>query len=82
MGFKVLLQNIRSIQRNFDELEVRLHQLDTKSHNIALTETWTSEKTMKGSFQLTSYSKLITCDGESRGEGVRVWDFLSVMNSR
>ena len=65
MGFKVLLQNIRSIQKNFDELEIFLHHLDTKPHIIALIETWTSEKTLKGSLQLTGYSKLITCDRES-----------------
>ena len=80
MGFKVLLQIIRSIQRNFDELEVFLHHLDTKPHIIALTENWTSEKTLKRSFQLTGYSKLITCDRKSRGSGVGffVSDELSV----
>ena len=80
MGFKVLLQNIRSIQKIFDELEVFLHHLDTKPHIIALTETCTSEKTLKGSFQLTGYSKLITCDRESRGGvvGFLVSDELSV----
>ena len=47
MGFNILLQNIRSIQKTFDELEVFLHHLDTKPHIIALTETWTSEKNIK-----------------------------------
>ena len=47
MGFKVLLQNIRSIKKNFDELEAVLHHLDTKPHIMALTETWTSEKNIK-----------------------------------
>ena len=80
MGFNILLQNIRSIQKTFDELEVFLHHLDTKPHIIALTETWTSEKTLKGPFQLTGYSKLITCDRENRGCGVGflVSDELSV----
>ena len=82
MGFNVLLQNIRSIQKNFDELEAFLHHLDKKPHIIALTETRTSGKTLKGSFQLTVYSKLRywTCDRESRGGGVGfvVSDELSV----
>ena len=47
MGFNVLLQNIRSIRKNFDELEAFLHHLDTKPHIIALTETRTSGKTLK-----------------------------------
>ena len=60
MVFKFLLQNIRSIQRNFDEREVFLHHFDTKPPLIALIDIWTSEKTLKRSFQLTCYLKLIT----------------------
>ena len=51
-------------------LKFFLHHFDTKPHIIALTENWTSEKTLKQSFQLTCYSKLITCDRESSGGGV------------
>ena len=47
-----------------------MNHLDTKTHIIALTQNWTAGKTLKGSFQLTSYSKLITCKRECRGSAV------------
>ena len=60
-------------------LKFFLHHLDTKPHVIALTENWASKKTLKGSFQLTGYSKLKTCDRESRGGGFFFSDELEII---
>ena len=41
--FQIMLQNIRSLTKNFDDLQVLLESIKEKPSAICLTETWLKE---------------------------------------
>ena len=70
MIFRKLLQNLRSIHRNFNELDQFINQENSKPDVIALTETWCNQYFFQNAYQLNGYGQLLRSDREKRGEGV------------
>ena len=70
MTFRILLQNLRSIHRNFNELDQFINQEKAKPDVIALTETWCNQYTFQNAYQLIEYGQLLRSDREKRGGGV------------
>ena len=65
---RLLLQNIRSITRNFSELEAFLAET-SEPEVIALTETWLSKSPTHNYFSLKNYQNLVVANREKRGGG-------------
>ena len=70
MYFRILLQNVRSIHRNFIELDQFIYQEKSKPDVIALTETWCYQYIFRNAYQLNRYGQLLKSDIEKRGGGV------------
>ena len=70
MTFRLLLQNLRSIHRNFNELDQFINQEKAKPDVIALTETWCNQYNFQNAYQLNGYGQLLGSDREKRGGGV------------
>ena len=70
MTLRILLQNLRSIHRNFNELDQFINQEKAKLDVIALTETWCNQYTFQNAYQLNGYGQLLKSDREKRGGGV------------
>ena len=66
---RLLLQNIRSITKNFSELEAFLAET-SEPEVIALTETWLSKSPTHNYFSLKNYQNLVVANREKRGGGV------------
>ena len=67
---QVLLQNIRSIPKNIDELQVSLIQLNYLPSVIYCTETWLSPNQNFNIFKIEEYQPLIEKFCQRRGGGV------------
>ena len=70
MTFRILLQNLRSIHRNLNELDQFINKENSKPDVIALTETWCNQYTFQNPYQLNGYGQLLRCDRDKRGGGV------------
>ena len=57
--FQITLQNIHSLNKNFDDLQVFLESLSEKSSAICLTETWLKKFHHKKSMFLEGYRPLV-----------------------
>ena len=57
--FQMMLQNIRSLTKNFDDLKVLLESLSEKPSAICLTEIWLNEFHHTESMFLESYRLLV-----------------------
>ena len=55
----ILLQNMRSLPRNFDEFDVYLNTTELKPDLICITETWLSEQNSCEIFKLDGYHPLL-----------------------
>ena len=64
----ILLQNIRSIRKNFDEFVVIVSALDVRPVVICLT--WLNDNCDTNCFEIHGYQKLIACNRETKGSGV------------
>ena len=53
--FIVMTFNIRSIRKNFEQLEIMISQMSQKAHVITLTETWLSENDNIDDFKIEGY---------------------------
>ena len=72
----VLLQNIRSLPKNFDEFVVMVSALGVKPVVICLTETWLNGNCDAHCFEKHGYQKLIACNketGRNNGRGVAIY---------
>lgn len=69
--FTVLCQNIRSVQRNFDNLLVFLSELDLCIDIIVLTECWTSENSHIPA--ISGYQSFYTKKSLNQNDGVIVY---------
>ena len=68
--FKFLVhQNIRSLIKNFSQLEAYLTNSD-KPGIIALTETWLKPYSNTACYELNGYQELIAVSRKKRGGGV------------
>ena len=64
----ILLQNIRSIYKNLNHLEVFLAQQETQPLAICLTETWLKDDSNIKCLSLSSY-QLLDTSNRQRGKG-------------
>ena len=69
MTFRILLQNLRSIHRDINELDHFINQEKSKPDVIALRETWCNQYFFQNAYQLNGYGQLLRSDREKRGEG-------------
>ena len=79
----IILQIIRSLQKNFDLLNIHLETLKSKPIALCLTETWLKNHYETSQFSLREYQKLCSCERMKRGGGVRIFvmndlDFVGV----
>ena len=70
MTFRILLQDLRSIHRNFNEPDQFINQEKAKADVIALKENWCNQYTFQNAHQLNGYGQLLRSDREKRGGGV------------
>ena len=52
-----MLQNIRSIYKNLDQLQILVNSLDSLPLAVCLTETWINEQYDTACLQLDGYQK-------------------------
>ena len=69
----IMLQNIRSRTKNFDELILKIASLKEKPIAICLTETWFKDKFSSNNFRIDGYDELVTSNREKRGGGVAIF---------
>ena len=72
--FQIMLQNIRSLTKNLDDLQVLLESLSEKPSAICLTETWLKEYHHTKSKFLEGYRTLVNINRKKEEE---VLQFLS-----
>lgn len=75
---KLFHTNIRSVSKNFNELEIVLYELETNCDIIALTETWYIENSEN--FVLNGYSTYYNQGKLNRNDGVIVFVENSIQN--
>ena len=68
----IMLQNIRSLTKNFDELTLKIASLKEKPIAICLTETWLKDKFSSNIFLIDCNDELVTSNREKRGGGVAI----------
>ena len=68
-----MLQNIRSLTKNFDELILKIASLKEKPIAICLTEAWLKDKFSSNIFLIDGYDQLVTSNSEKRGGGVAIF---------
>ena len=68
--FSVLLQNIRSLPRNFEEFELEIEQLAQRPRIICLTEFWLKNNSDNNFFQIQGYERFYSCARIKRGGGI------------
>ena len=71
--FSVFLQNIRSLPRNFEELELEIEQLAQRPDIICLNETWLKNNSDNNIFQIQGYEPLYSCARIKRGGGIGIY---------
>ena len=73
--FSILSINIRSINKNFENLKILLAECDFKFGMICITETWCSNDSFQNNsnFNLTNYRAIHLGRKEKRGGGVCVF---------
>ena len=69
----IMLQNIRSLTKNFDELTLEIASLKEKPIAICLTETWLKDEFSSNIFHIDGYDELVTSNREKRGGGVAIF---------
>ena len=67
----ILLQNMRSLSKNFDEFKI-FQESEKQAIAICLTETWLKPTDNKQIFNLANYSSLFS-SGKKRGGGVGIF---------
>ena len=68
--FQFVLQNIRSVSKNLDELEVYINGMSQKPEGVCLTETWLYPSYNNNCFSLKGYQTIIPSNRKKRGGGV------------
>ena len=69
----ILLQNMRSLRRIFDEFNVYLNTMELKPDLICITEIWLSEQNSCEMFELDGYHPLLVASRKKRGGGVGLY---------
>ena len=68
----ILLQNIKSLSKNFDEFKI-FQESEKQAIAICLTETWLKPTDNKQIFNLANYSSLFSSERKKRGGGVGIF---------
>ena len=69
-----MLQNIWSIYKNLDQLQILVNSLDSLPLAVCLTETWINEEYDTACLQLDGYQKIVTVSrGVKRNRGVGIF---------
>ena len=68
----IILQNIKSLSRNYDQFKVLLLQLQ-EPMAICLTETWLKENHNPNCFKFDNFKDIETCSRKKRGGGVAIY---------
>ena len=79
----IILQNIRSLQKNFDLLNLLLETSKSKPIALSLRETWLKNHYETSQFLLKEYQKICSCERMKKGGGVGIFllidlDFVEV----
>ena len=69
----ILVQNVRSLNKNLDNLQVVLEQQSTKPVAVCITETWLNKNSHVQSLTLRGYQHLLFTNREKRGGGVGIY---------
>ena len=82
----IILQNIRSLQKNFDLLNIHLETLKSQPIALCLTEIWLKNHYETSQLSLKEYQKLCSCERMKRGGRVGFFvmndlDFVEVKKS-
>ena len=72
-ALNILLQNIRSMPKNFDNFNVYLETLSIKPMIICLTETWLNDRFNPSLFNLNEYHSPKSVNRKKRGGGVLIY---------
>ena len=72
-ALNILLQNIRSMPKNFDNFNVYLETLSIKPMIICLTETWLNDRFNPSLFNLNDYHSPKVQIEKKRGGGVLIY---------
>ena len=72
-GLSVIHFNIRSLNTNFQALDLYLSQLEVKFDIIAITETWFSQSTAANVFNIKGYELKYVSRNVGRGGGVALY---------
>ena len=68
----ILLQNIRSLSKNFDEFKI-FRESEKQAVAVCLTGTWLKPTDNKQIFNLANYSSLFSSERKMRGGGVEIF---------
>ena len=71
--FSWFLQNIRSLLRSFEEIELEIEQLAQRPDIICLTETWLKNNSENDIFQIQGYEPLYSWARIKRGGGIGIY---------
>ena len=79
----IIQQNIRSLQKNIDLLNIQLETLKSKPIALCRTKTWLKNHYKTSQFSLKEYQKLCSCKRMKRGGAVGIFimndlDFVEV----
>ena len=69
----IMLQNVRSLPKNCDELNIYIESQHTKPAFICLTETWLKPHHDKNIFSLNNYDVIKSSERKQRGGGVGIY---------
>ncbi|XP_065681549.1 uncharacterized protein LOC136095198 [Hydra vulgaris] len=72
-NFSLLHLNIRSINKNFENLKLMLNNIKNKFSIICLTETWCHRDTINSNFQLSGYKSIHQPRENGIGGGVSIF---------
>lgn len=70
-SFNILHKNIRSIRKNFDELQILLKYLKVNFQIIILTECWINHKYMK--LEIAGYTTYSSLNNKKQNDGVIIY---------
>lgn len=77
-SFSIYHNNIRSIQKNFDQFEVYMTQFHKNFNCIVLTETWNIAD--KDFFRLKGYEIIESVNKINQNDGITLERILQIMN--
>ena len=69
----IMLENIHSLTKNFDQLTLEFASLKEKPIVICLTEKWLKDNFSSKNFHIDDYDELVTSNREKSADGVAIF---------